>query len=367
MADLLQRMEFASLTLSNRFALAPMTRTSAGEDGVPGELMAQHYERYATGGFGLLITEGTYTDDRASQGYANQPGLIDDRQIQGWKAVVDRVHAAGSKMVVQLMHSGAQLQSNRFTSPPLAPSAVKPRGVPLSLYGAQTEWLSPKSMSASDIQGVIDGYVRSAVNAREAGFDGAEVHGANGYLLHEFISTEFNQRSDTYGGPLENRLRLMADVVREVRAAVGSDFLLGIRLSQSTVTDSDYRLPEGQAGFQQIVRAVADAGVDYVHTVDLDIFGQAFVDGGGSLADVAAGVEGVDLIVNGGLDETNSEAVAERYPTALLAIGKKALANPDFVRRLENGAELTDLDFEMLLPRATVSNELAWRESKSAS
>ncbi|WP_264754789.1 hypothetical protein [Marinobacter sp. LV10R510-11A] len=128
MSDVMQSTRFTNQTLANRFALAPMTRISAEPNGTPNDIMADHYEAYAKGGFGLLITEGTYTDDGASQGYANQPGIINDAQIEGWKAIVNRVHAAGSKIFVQLMHAGAQVQANQYTNQPAAPQRSQTQG-----------------------------------------------------------------------------------------------------------------------------------------------------------------------------------------------------------------------------------------------
>jgi 2,4-dienoyl-CoA reductase-like NADH-dependent reductase (Old Yellow Enzyme family) len=366
MSDVMQSIKFNTIEVPNRFALAPMTRTSAEPDGTPNGLMADHYEGYAKGGFGLVITEGTYTDDKASQGYANQPGIINEAQVAGWKTIVDRVHAAGSKILVQLMHAGAQFQANRYTDQPLGASKVIPKGAPLGFYGDQTEWKTPKAMTEADIHTAIDGFARSAANAKAAGFDGIEIHGANGYLLNQFLSTHFNRREDEYGGPLENRLRLVVEVVNAVRQAVGEDFTVGIRLSQGTVTDPDYQLPEGESGFRQIVEAVRDAGADFVHTTDGDVNRKHFIKGAQSLAGVAASVEGIELLLNGNIDETNCQDVASQFPGALLAVGKKALANPDFVQRLKDGKEIADIDFAMLQPKATITNELAWRKQNAA-
>lgn len=366
MSDLMQSNKFKSIEVPNRFALAPMTRTSAEPDGTPNRLMADHYEGYAKGGFGLVITEGTYTDDKASQGYANQPGIINDAQVAGWKTIVDRVHAAGSKIIVQLMHAGAQFQANHYTDQPVGPSAVIPKGAPLGFYGDQTEWQTPEAMTEADIQAAIDGFAQSAANANAAGFDGIEIHGANGYLLNQFLSTYFNRREDEYGGSLENRLRLVVEVVRAVREAVGENSTVGIRLSQGTVTDPDYQLPEGEAGFRQIVEAVRDAGADFVHTTDGDVNRKHLLESDESLAGVAASVEGIRLILNGNIDETNCQDVANQFPDTLLAVGKKALANPDFVQRLKDGKEIADIDFAMLQPKATISNELAWRKQNAA-
>jgi len=366
MSDVMQACKFSSIEVPNRFALAPMTRTSAEADGTPNALMADHYEAYARGGFGLVITEGTYTDDKASQGYANQPGITNNAHISGWETIVNRVHEAGSKIFIQLMHAGAQFQANHYTDQPLGPSAVSPKGAPLGLYGDQKAWQTPSAMTESDIEVAVDGFARAAENAKAAGFDGIEIHGANGYLLNQFLSTHFNKREDSYGGTLENRLRFVVEVVRAVREAVGDSYPVGIRLSQATVTDPDYQLPEGEAGFRKIVEAVRDAGADFVHTTDGDVNRQNFVDGDQSLADVAASVEGLELILNGGIDETNHQDVANQFPGALLAVGKKALANPDFVQRLKDGKEIDELDFAMLQPKATITNELAWREQNAA-
>ncbi|MBW4934021.1 oxidoreductase [Marinobacter sp. F4206] len=366
MSDVMQNSRFSNLTLANRFALAPMTRTSAEPDGTPNELMADHYEAYAKGGFGLLITEGTYTDDGASQGYANQPGIISDTQVEGWKTIVNRVHAAGSKIIVQLMHAGAQFQASHHTDQPLAPSAVKPKGAPLGFYGDQTEWQTPAVMTEADIKTAIRGFVQSAINAKAAGFDGIELHGANGYLLNQFLSTHFNRREDNYGGSLDNRLRVVVETIEAVREAVGNNFALGIRLSQGTVTDPDYQLPEGENGFRRIVEAVRDAGADFIHTTDGDVRRAPFTDGEKSLAEVVRNAGGVDLIINGGIDETNHPDLAAEYPEALLAVGKKALANPDFVQRLKDGKEIDELDFAMLQPKATIRNEIEWRRNQAA-
>lgn len=366
MSDILNNQVFTGLSLPNRFALAPMTRTSAEADGTPSQLMSDHYEAYARGGFGLVITEGVYTDALASQGYANQSGIVSRAHVDGWKPIIERVHSAGSKIFVQLMHAGAQFQANHYSDQPLAPSAVAPKGAPLGFYGDQTEWKTSKAMDDQDIEAMKSGFVSAALNAREAGFDGIELHGANGYLLNEFLSTYFNRRDDQYGGSLENRLRVVVDVVTAVRKAVGADYPVGIRLSQVTVTDPEYQLPEGQDGFQAIVEAVRAAGADFIHTTDGHVNRQNFAHGDKSLADVVADVEGIELIINGGIDETNCQELANRFPQALMAVGKKALANPDFVQRLQDGRAQDDLDFAMLQPKATISNELAWRERNQA-
>ncbi len=364
MSNAMEPITFGSLQLKNHFVLAPMTRTSATPDGIPTALMASHYAGYAKGGFALLITEGIYVDKKASQGYENQPGIVNSQQIDGWRKVVDSVHSSGSKIFAQLMHAGTQFQSNIYTDQPIGPSSVKPKGAPLTLYGDEKIWPSPVEMSEADINDVTQSFAESSKNAIAAGFDGVELHGANGYLLYQFLSPFFNQRKDNFGGSLEARLSCVVKIIWEVRKAVGDRYPLGIRLSQGTVTDPDYQFSDGEVGFRRIIEAVRDAGVDYVHTTDTDVSRPCFVQGEESLASVAAGVSGIDVIVNGGISEVNHVSLASKYPKVLFALGKKALANPDFVERLAEGKKLVEFDFSMLQPKATIENELSWRSKQ---
>lgn len=356
--------EFAGMKLPNRFALAPMTRVSADPDGSVTELMVEHYGRYAEGGFGLVITEGVYPDKEASQGYANQPGLADIPQAESWQPVIKKVHDAGAKIIVQLMHAGAQVQYNRFTETPIAPSAVKPKDKPLGLYGDQENWYEPEAMQEHEFDHVMNSFVGAVKRAQEAGFDGVELHAANGYLLNEFLSTHFNEREDQWGGSLAERAQFVVMLVKAVRAAVLDDFVVGIRLSQTTITDSDYQLPEGEEGFEWLVKALKDAGVDFIHTTDAEVNRKSLRDGERSMAEVVRDL-GVAQIINGGITEDNYEELAEQYPDSLLAIGRRALANPDFVNRVKSNEPLAELDFEMLQPVANIENELKWREANS--
>lgn len=356
--------EFAEMKLDNRFVLAPMTRVSADPDGCANELMADHYERYAKGGFGLLITEGTYLDKDASQGYANQPGIADVPQKEAWEPIVKRVHDAGAKIILQLMHAGAQVQYNRFTETPIGVSEQQPKGKPLGLYGDQENWYDVKEMDEHEFDQVMNAFVASVKRAHEAGFDGVELHAANGYLLYEFLSTHFNNRKDQWGGGIEERAKFILMLVKAARSAVSDDFSIGIRLSQITITDGDYQLPEGEEGFEWLVKALQKAGISYIHTTDNGVNRKALKDGDRSLAQVVRDA-GVPLIINGGITEDNYEELAEEYPDALMALARKALANPDFVKRVKGSDEVKDLDFAMLQPIANIENELKWREQNA--
>ncbi|WP_411359974.1 NADH:flavin oxidoreductase [Pseudidiomarina sp. YC-516-91] len=352
--------DFAGLRLRNRFALAPMTRVSAEANGRANAAMVDHYVRYAKGGFGLLITEGIYPDQAASQGYAYQPGLADALQTESWVPIVKAVHAADSKIIAQIMHAGAQLQYNRYVDQPIGLTEQKPMAKPLGLYGDQEAWFEPKPMTETDFDQVMNGFLGAIRNAQAAGFDGVELHGANGYLLNQMLSTHFNTREDKFGGSLEKRAKFILDLVKSAREMVDNDFALGIRLSQITITDQDYQWPEGEEGFAWLVQALTDAGIDFIHTTDTSADRASLRDGDRSLAEVVQDT-GVALIVNGGINDENYQDVANSYPDALLALGKAALADPAFVRKIQGGEPVDALDFAMLQPIANVENEMRWR------
>lgn len=350
--------------LGNRFVVGPMTRTSADSKGKPTELMGDYYERFAQGGWSMIITEGVYTDRQASQGYVNQPGITDAPQTDAWKQVVERVHQHDCKFILQLMHAGAQFQHNEYTDTPIAPSAVKPKGEPLALYGESDGWKEPKAMGETEFDAVMQGFVGAVNRAEEAGFDGVELHAANGYLLNEFLSDHFNQRNDQWGGDMGHRVKFVAMVAKACKdAAKGENFIVGIRLSQITVTDPDYQWPEGEDAMIRVVKALKEADIDYIHITDTEVSRKAFKGGSNkTLAEIVQEFSDIPLIVNGGIDETNYEHIAAHYPNALLAMAKKALANPHLPKLLKDGEPIEDLDFAMLQPTATLENEWKWRD-----
>lgn len=362
MSEVFKHTKLGNIELSNRLVVAPMTRISAEHEGEPTELMEDYYARFADGGFDLLITEGVYTDRKASQGYQYQPGITDDEQQAGWKRVVDKVHGAGAAIICQLLHAGPQMQYNRFYEHPKSLSDVCPKGKPLSLYGTQEAWQKPEVLDDADMNQIMNGFVGAAKRAKAAGFDGVELHAANGYLLNAFLNTDFNTRSDQWGGNLDGRLRFLIMLVKALRDACGPEFVLGIRLSQITVTDHDYQWPDGEYGFRYTLEKLRDAGLDYVHTTDTAVDRKALVDSDRSLAEVASDIDGLTVIINGGIDHTNADDIAGRYPHALLSVGRKALVHQDFPHRFKEGLEIHSLDPTMLEPKATIQHELNWRK-----
>ena len=352
--------------LRNRLAVAPMTRVSARPDGTPTAEMADYYTEFAAGGFGLVISEGTYPDTAASQGYLDQPGLACGEHVTGWQVVTDRVHAAGARMVAQLMHAGALSQGNQYISRTVAPSAVAPRGEMMPEYGGSGPWPVPDELSATEIDEVVAGFVAAAGRAADAGFDGVEVHAANGYLLDQFVTDYTNLRTDEYGGPAGNRIRLTARVVAAIRSA-WPELLVGVRLSQTKVNDFTYRWPGGRSDGEVIFPALAAAGAGYLHVASegRNWISTARFDDGDTITALARRTTGLPVIANGGMHDPRQAAdVLAGGHADLLSIGHGALANPDLPRRLAAGAELHRFDRAMLSPMVTVANVRRWRESQ---
>ncbi|MGI5286720.1 tRNA-dihydrouridine synthase [Nonomuraea polychroma] len=357
------------IDLPNRLAVAPMTRVSAAPDGTPTAEMADYYARFADGGFGLLITEGTYTDTVYSQGYLNQPGIVTERHAAAWRQIADRAHAAGAPIVLQLMHAGALSQGNRYRSETAGPSAVPPIGEKMPEYGGHGPWPTPRAMTAHDIAVAVRGFVASAARARAAGFDGVEVHAANGYLLDQFLTDYTNRRDDSYGGPVANRVRLTVEVVSAIRREVGEDFCIGVRLSQTKVNDFAHRWPGGAHDARIIFAALTAAGASYLHIASegRDWIETARLDGGVTITGLARQVTGLPVIVNGGMhDVAQAAQVLSDGHADVVSVARGALANPDLPRRVAEGLPLERFDHMMLQPMATLGNARLWRQAAEA-
>lgn len=359
--------QFGGHTLGNRLVVAPMTRVSAESDGTPTMEMAEYYAEYARGGFGLVISEGTYTDTAASQGYHNQPGLACARHGEAWRKVTDLVHSAGARMIAQLMHAGALSQGNRYSSQTVAPSAVAPRGEMMPEYGGSGPWPVPHELTAGEIEAIVAGFVAAAHRAHEAGFDGVEVHAANGYLLDQFLTDYTNLRTDEYGGQVGNRIKLTAQVVRAIRASVPG-LLVGVRLSQTKVNDFEYRWPGGRHDGEVIFTALKEAGAGYLHIASegRDWLATARFADGDTITALARRTTGLPVIANGGMHNPDQAArVLSDGHADLLSVGHGALANPDLPKRFKSGVEPRRFDRSMLTPMVTLANARRWREQRS--
>jgi len=340
------------LTLKNRLAVAPMTRVSSNEDGTAGPLMKDYYQAFAQGGFSLIISEGIYTDKHYSQTYKFQPGLTDESQADSWKPIVDAVHKSGSLFIAQLMHAGALSQYNKYTKCNAGPSAVKPLGQEMTFYYGQGDYSTPKAMNKDDINVAISGFVNAARLAKKAGFDGVEIHGANGYLLDQFITVHTNTRSDEYGGELVNRLRIYEQVITSIRAAVGDDFTIGVRFSQAKVNDFDYKWPAKDKDAKYTFELVTACGVDYIHTAEYNATEPAFEEGL-SLAELAKKHGGVSVLANGSIvNESDATKIIDVNQADVVSVGKVALANPDWPNAIKDGRALREFSFAMFDPIA---------------
>lgn len=327
-----------SLSLPNRTVVAPMSRISTEGDGVPTTRMERYYRTYAKGGFALIITEGTYTDRAYAQAYPNQPGITAPLQKEGWRNIVNAVHGEGGKIFMQLMHAGALSQHLSNTR---APSAIQPlRGMLPGYSRKQGMYPLPSAMNLKEIDEAIQGFVDSARNAQEVGFDGVEVHAANGYLLDQFLTEYTNSREDKYGRTVANRIRLTADVIRSIKENTSSDFTVGVRLSQGKVNDFDYLWSGGLNDGEIIFGAVKNAGADYIHFASE---GKGFDHGsltrtGESLPRLARELTGLLVIANGGLDDIEqARRILDGSHADLISLGKGALVNPDWPNKLKSG------------------------------
>jgi 2,4-dienoyl-CoA reductase-like NADH-dependent reductase (Old Yellow Enzyme family) len=357
------------LKLRNRLAVAPMTRVTATPDGLPTETMSRYYEGFAKGGFGLLISEGLYTDTAFAQGYLNQPGLAEDMQARAWAPITAAAQAHGAKIVAQLMHAGALRQGNRFRDHAIAPSAIQPKGQQMAFYYGQGGYDLPRQITEEEIEDVIAAFAQSARRAVEiAGFDAVEIHGANGYLLDQFLTAGTNQRADLWGGGMRERARLLVEVIQRVKAAVAGRAPVGIRISQGKVNDFHAKWDGGERDAEVIFAMLADAGVDFMHITEFQAWQPAFEDNTASLADLAKRhAPAVPLIINGSLHEIDRANAALHAGADIVAMGRGALANPDMPWLLQQGLPLREFDSAILSPIADIKqSELALRTQAGA-
>ncbi|RCW75699.1 NADH:flavin oxidoreductase [Pseudorhodoferax soli] len=344
------------LQLANRLAVAPMTRVSASAQGLPTPHMADYYRGFAEGGFGLVITEGLYTDEDFSQGYLFQPGMANEAQQQAWRGIIAGVQAQGARMLAQLMHAGALSQGNPHRVGTVGPSAVQPVGRQMPFYRGSGAYPLPAAMAPQEIDHAVQGFALSARRARQAGFDGVEIHGANGYLLDQFLSEGSNLREDGHGGALAGRLRLICEVAWAVRAAVGPDFVVGLRISQAKVNDFACKWRGGEAEARALFELLGRLPLDYLHTTEHMAWQPAFGIGP-SLAALAKRYAGLPVLANGGLhDPARAAGMLARGEADFVALGRGALTHPDWPRRVAQGLPLSEFDAGLLAPIADLAH-----------
>src|ERR1700732_5056084 len=335
---LFEPFKLGPITLPNRLVMAPLTRNRAVAGLAPNPLAVEYYGQRASAG--LLITEASQVSQQG-QGYQDTPGIYSKEQVAGWRKVTERVHAKGGRIFIQLWHVGrvshTSLQPNNGA--PVGPSAVRAQGKTF-VNNTFTEISEPRALALEEIPGIIEGFRRGAANALEAGFDGVEIHGANGYLLDQFAKDGANKRTDAYGGPIENRARLMLEVAGVVAAEAGAE-RTGIRISPVTPAN-DISDSNPQPLFDYIVDHLSALKLVYLHVIegatggprDIAPFDYA------SLRKRFAGA----YMANNGYDLELANKVLAAGEADLIAFGKLFISNPDLVERFRRGAPLNAPD-----------------------
>lgn len=325
------------LELPNRLVMAPLTRSRSGRDGVPGDIVAQYYRQRAS--MGVLTTEGIYPSF-IGQGFVRQPGLVTQEQVEAWRKVTDAVHAEGGRIIAQIMHAGRVANSGITGEQPVGPSAIAIQGQTRT-YEGKIPYEVPRALETEELPGIIEEFVQSAVNAIEAGFDGVEIHGANGYLLHQFLSPSANTRTDGYGGTPENRARLTIETVTAVAQEIGASKTL-LRISpENTIEDAlDSDPADALATYLAVADGIAPlglAGLSILHTAP-----------SGELVQQVRARFGGQIILNTGFNAVTSlqdaREVTEGGWADAVVVGRPALANPDLVRRWQEGLPLNEPD-----------------------
>ena len=349
MTTLFDPLKVGRWQLPNRVVMAPLTRNRA-PDAIPTPLMAEYYSQRASAG--LLITEATAISAQG-QGYADVPGLYSTEQLDGWRRVTDAVHKRGGRIVCQLWHVGrvshVDLQPDR--QKPVAPSPItaKPKTYLIQPDGTGTfvPTSEPRALDASELPGIVRDFVHAAVNCvHTAGFDGIEVHGANGYLLDQFLKTGANRRSDDYGGSIENRARLLLEVMRAIADEIGGD-RVGLRLSPVTPAN-DIVDDDPQRLFDYVVKQLAPLGLAYIHIIEgatggpRELPDRPFDYGAMRSAYRRAGGHAAWMVNNDYGKELAQKALDEGAD--LVAFGKLYISNPDLVERLRENAPLSEPD-----------------------
>ncbi len=334
------------LSLPNRVLMAPLTRSRAKQPGdIPWELNATYYAQRA--GAGLIISEATQVSPQG-KGYAFTPGIHSQAQIEGWRKVTAAVHEAGGRIVLQLWHVGRisrpELQPDG--QQPVAPSAIKPKGAQTYIdeKSGMVDVLEPRALLSDEIPGVVEQFRQGAVNAQRAGFDGVEIHGANGYLLDQFIRSQSNRRTDAYGGSLENRLRFPLMVIEAVTGVWGGK-RTGIRVSP-TGTFNDMHDDDPVATYAALAQRLDEAGIAYIEVVEDSFQGNAVEGRPESVVEVIRSNFSRAYIANGNYSAAEARRRIDEGLCDLVSFGRLFISNPDLPERFRRDAPLNDYDEE---------------------
>ena len=333
-------LKIRNLPLSNRTVMAPMTRSRALEANTPNALMAEYYGQRASAG--LIVTEGISPSSNGL-GYARIPGLFDAGHVAGWKLVTDAVHAKGGRIVVQLMHTG---RVGHVANLPAGAEVLGPTTDTLAgemytdTHGMQPH-TAPRAMTEADIAQAVEEFAQSARLAIEAGFDGVELHAANGYLIEQFLNANVNTRTDGYGGSIGGRNRFALEVARATAAAIGGD-KVGIRLSPYGVFNSTGPFADVDAQYLALVTELSTLGLLYLHVLDHSAIGAPVVPA--AIKTTLRRAFNGPFIAAGGFDAASAQQLLAAGDADLVAFGRPFLANPDLVARMKAAAPMNDVD-----------------------
>ena len=329
-----------NMELKNRVVMSPMTRCRAEAGNAPGQLMADYYGQRGTAG--LIITEGTAPSPNGL-GYPRIPGVFSDQQLTGWKQVTEAVHEKGGKIFLQIMHVGrvAHIENLPDGAEVVAPTDQTVSGEMYTDTQGPQPHTPPRKMNGEDIERAIEEYVQAAKNAIQAGFDGVELHAANGYLMEQFLNPLANQRDDQYGGNIENRCRFVLEVAKRTAAAIGKE-KIGIRVSPYGVFNDMGPFEGIDEQFTYLAEQLRTIGITYIHIVDHHAMGapEVPVQIKAKIRDAFQGT----VILSGGYEQQRAEKDLEEGLGHLVAFGRPFIANPDLVTRMQQGAELNTPD-----------------------
>ncbi len=337
LSSLLSPFDLKGLPLKNRVVMAPMTRARAGEERMPNALMAEYYAQRSSAG--LIITEATVISKQAN-GWQQSPGIYSDSQAEAWKQVVDKLHSVGTPIFLQLWHCGRASHSSFQENGqlPVAPSAIAIDGDYIHTPIGKQPYQTPRALETEEIPGIVEDYRRAAERAKSAGFDGVEIHGANGYLIDEFLESKTNHRSDRYGGSLENRYRFLQEIVEAVVTVFPAN-RVGVRLSPNG-NYNDMGSPDFRETFLYVAEQLDSYGLAYLHVMDGLGFGFHELGEPMTLSEFRS-VFKSPLIGNCGYTQESAEAAIASGDADLIAFGRPFISNPDLVERFANGWPLS--------------------------
>lgn len=334
-SKLFQPFEMQGMKLANRVALAPMTRARAGVERVPNGMMAEYYAQRS--GAGLVITEATTISPQAN-GWNESPGIYTDAMVEGWKLVTEAIHQAGSKVFLQLWHCGrASHPSFHNGEKHVAPSAIKINAEYIHTPKGKEAHETPRALETSEVPGVVEQYRLAAKRGKDAGFDGIEIHSANGYLLDTFMQSKANHREDAYGGSIENRYRLLDEVVSAVKTVWDSN-RIGVRFSPNGAFN-DMGSPDYREQFTYAASKLNEHDLAYLHIMDGLAFGFHELGEPMTLPEFRKVFSG-PLIGNCGYDKSTAETAVDEGHADMIAIGRPYISNPDLVERYRNNYPL---------------------------